>query len=154
MRIANEISARRIVGDQENMPPTSEILIDGRPTGCVVSGAILEAAVEAGDFRLLFMTDDLPYEDALSIHLVDTRWHLLDSALLGAAYSTGSFKGLQLAPPHKVRFRFIGDTDWTVEILPQPGYRLPYLGEPTGVSRKFGFSRHFVVRGRPKPATG
>lgn len=153
MRIANEISARRIAGDAENAPPTSEILIGGRPTGCVVSGAILEAAVEAGDFRLLFMTDDLPYEDALSIHLVDTHWHLLDSALLGAAYSTGSFKGLQLAPPHQVRFRFIGDTAWTVEILPRPGYRLPYLGEPTGVSRKFGFSRHFVVSGNPQPQT-
>lgn len=153
MRIAGEISARRIGGDG-NVPPTSEILVDGRPSGCVVSGAILEAAVEAGEHRLLFLTDDTPFEEMLSIHLLDARWHRLDSAVLGAAYCTGSFEALRLAPPDKVRFRFIGDTDWTIEILPQRGFRLPFVPDATGVSRRFGFSRHFIVRGKPRPEPG
>lgn len=155
MRIASEVSARRVEGEGEadSAPPASEILVDGRATGRVISGALLEAAVEAGENWLLFLTDDVPYEDALSIHLLDTRWHLLDSALLGAAYCTGSFGALRLEPPDKVRFRFIGDTDWTLEILPRREFRLPFVRDATGVSRKFGFSRHFIVRGRPLPAT-
>lgn len=148
MRIANEISLRRL-GHDADVPPTAEVIVDGTPSGCVVAGAILESAVSADGRFLLFLTDDVPYEDALSIHLLDDRLHLLDSATLGAAYSTGSFGGLELRPPRMVRFRFIGEADWTVEILPHPAFRLPLLPEATGVSRSFGFSRHFIVRGKP-----
>lgn len=91
LRIAGEISARRIGGD-ENVPPTSEILVDGRPSGRVVSGAKLEAAVEAGEHRLLFLTDDTPFEEMLSIHLLDARWHRLDSAVLGAPTARAASK--------------------------------------------------------------
>ena len=55
------------------------------------------------------------------------------------------------AEPDTLRFRFIGDTDWSVQVLPEPGFRVPLLSEPTGVSRPLGFSRHFVVRGQPQP---
>lgn len=148
MRIASEISVRRL-GHDDDVPPTAEVLVDGKPSGCVVQGAILEGAVFADGRFLLFLIDDVPYEEALSIHLLDDRLHLLDSATLGAAYSTGSFGGLELRPPRTARFRFIGETDWSVEILPRPAFRLPLLPEAAGVSRGFGFSRHFIVRGKP-----
>lgn len=91
--------------------------------------------------------------------LLDARWHLLDSALLGAAYGTGRFGVLQLEPPDRVRFRFICDTEWTPDLLPRRGFRPPFVRDATDVSRKLGFSRHFsfsrhfIVRGQPLPAT-
>lgn len=151
MRIAGEVSARRIGSDAGAAPPTSEILLDGAPTGAIVSGALLEAAVHADGRWLLFMTDDSPFEEMLSIHLLDDSWRLLDSAVLGGAYSTGSFSALRLVPPGTAHFHFIGDADWSVEILPRAGFRVPFLADASGVSRKLGFSRHFVVRGKPSP---
>lgn len=151
MRIATEVSTRPIEGSTDTSPPASEILVDDTPTGAVVGGAFLEAAIRCNEVFLLFMTDDTPFEEFLSIHLLDGHWQLLDSARLGAAYSTGSFSALRLTPPDSVRFRFIGDTDWTVEMLRRPGFRLPFVGDAPGVSRAIGFSRHFIVRGNPAP---
>lgn len=148
MRTASKVSARRV---ENSDPPESEILIDGRPTGTVVSGAVLEAAVEAGELILVFMTDDEPFEEFLSIHLLDGAGHLLDTAQLGAAYSTGTFSDLRLEAPRRTRFRFFGDTDWTVDILPQRALRLPWPAEAPGVWRRFGFRRHFIVGGKPRP---
>ena len=77
--------------------------------------------------------------------------HLLDSATLGGIYSTGSFSLLASTEPDTLRFRFIGDTDWSVQVLPEAGFRVPLWSEPAGVSRPLGFSRHFIVRGQPQP---
>ena len=154
MRIADDVTTRLIEGQAESEPPQSAVVIGGSPSGTVVPGAVLEAAVRADGCWLLFMTDDTPFEEMLSIHLLDRHGRLLDSALLGGPYSTGSFGALELAPPATIRFRFIGDTVWTVEILPRPAFRLPLIPDAPGVSRKFGFSRHFVVRGKPLPEPG
>ena len=86
--------------------------------------------------------------------MLDERLIMLDAAEIGAPYATRSFSDLELLPPNRVRFRFIGDTDWTVTLLPEPEFRLPLLSEPKAVSRKLGFKRHFVVDGDPKPQSG
>jgi hypothetical protein len=99
------------------------------------------------------MTDDVPFEETLSIHLLDERLDLLDSAFLGAPYSTGSFSDLDIAGSSTVQFRFIGDTTWSVEVLPRPVLRMPFVPDAPGVKRRFGFARHFVVRGKPRPQT-
>ena len=87
----------------------------------------------------------------LSIHLLDGRLDLLDSATLGAPYSTGSFSDLDIEASSTVRFRFIGDTTWSVEVLPHPVFRLPFVPDAPGVRRRAGFARHFIVRGNPQP---
>lgn len=45
--------------------PQSEIIIDGKPTGKIVGGAVLEAALEWNEFVLLLFTDDIPHEETL-----------------------------------------------------------------------------------------
>ena len=88
---------------------------------------------------------------AYVIDLLDADLRLLDSATLGGIYATGSFSPLESAELDTFRFRFIGDTDWSVQVLPEPGFRIPLWSEPTGVSRPVGFTRHFIVRGQPQP---
>ena len=153
IRRATELTIRRVTAGVESNVPESEVLIEGVPRGKFVSGAVLEAALEADGRYLLFMTDDSPFEEMLSIHLLDGRLDVVDSALLGAPYSTGSFSNLDITGPRTVRFRFIGDTTWSVEVLPRPALRLPFVPDAPGVKRPFAFVRHFIVRGEPHPQT-
>lgn len=146
-----EMTTKAINEYAEMAIPESRILIKGEATDKVVTGAILEAAIRWGDYYLLFMTDDIPYEEMLSIHLLDRTLNLLDSVTIGTMYSTGSLSSLELVEPNVVGFRFIGNTDWRIELLAKPVFGLPFLSDPKGVSRKFGFTRHFKVHGHPLP---
>lgn len=142
--------------EQADTPPGVHLQLDGRPAPQPLPGALLEAAFECeglGDARLLlFLTDDVPFEDFLHLHLLDAQLALLDSASLGAPYSTGTF-ALQGEPGARdVRFRFIGEAEWTVTLLDHAETRLPFLGEPAGVHRRFGFSRRFRLSARPLAA--
>ncbi len=153
MRTARELTTRLARGADEGEVPTSEVLVNGTSTGKLISGAVLEAAVQWENRYLLFMTDDTPFEEMLSIHLLDAQMNMLDSALIGSAYSSGAFTMLDLNEPNIVRFRFIGDTLWSIELLSRPGFRVPFISEPPGVKRPVNFSRHFIVRGTPRPQT-
>lgn len=135
----------------EDSAPMAELTVQGRPVPQPLPGAVLEAAFDCEGRTLLFLTDDVPHEDALQVHLLDDRLQLLDSATLSSMYSTGSFELVATEPPRSVRFRFFGGTDWTVELLDEPAMRLPLIGEPRGVHRRLGFTRHFKVHGQPQP---
>jgi hypothetical protein len=154
MHIQANLLLERIPSATENEGPQSEIWLSGQSTHQQVPGANLEACVQWHDKTLLLVTDDVPYEEALRIILLDQDMKMIDAAELGAPYSTGAFKDLMLLPPDALSFRFIGDTTWTVTLLAQPGFRLPFFTEPRGVSRPFGFQRHFVVDGQPVGAGG
>jgi hypothetical protein len=152
MIAAPEVSVRRLPAAPDEAP-RAEVLITGRPTGWRIAGAVLEAAVRCDEKLLLFLTDDVPHEDCLSIHLLDANGNMLDSARLGSAYTTGTFDALLLEPPDHARFRFFGGIEWTLRVLPKPGWRLPLVRDAPGVHRAWGLRRHFVVRGKPRPAT-
>ncbi|WP_211455163.1 hypothetical protein [Collimonas antrihumi] len=81
---SQELTIKIIRDGSASELPKSEIVIDGAPTGKIVSGAILEAAVSWNNFYLLFMTDDIPQEEMLGIYLFDRKLDLVDSATLGA----------------------------------------------------------------------
>lgn len=154
MRIAREIEIRPIAANDLETAPRSEVWLDGRHTGTQVSGAILETAIQtnAGPY-LLFLTDDIPYEDFLSVHLLDADGNRLDSATIGSPYATGTFSLLRMKPPNEVHFTFIGETVWIVESLPRPELRIPILSEPKGVRRGGKLRRHFAVHGGPQSAS-
>jgi hypothetical protein len=154
MQIQANLALKRIPNASGDESPQSEIWRDGQPMHQQVPGAILEACVQWHDKTLLLVTDDVPYEEALRIILLDKDMKMLDVAELGAPYSTGAFKDLMLLPPDALSFRFIGDTTWTVTLLAQPGFRRPFFTEPRGVSRPFGFQRQFVLDGQPVGAGG
>lgn len=150
-QLSQQLTAKAVSAESENEMPVCEIILNGQTTGKTVSGAVLEAVVSWQEFYLLFLSDDIPQEDMLNIHFLDKNLNPLDSAILGSIYSTGSFSSLQLLQPNRVGFRFIGDTDWLIELLPKPVLRLPFITDPPGVRRRFGFSRYFKVHGSPRP---
>ncbi len=147
--LAQELIIKAIVADSEAEISKSEVLLKESPTGKTVSGAVLEAAFKWNDYYLLFMTDDIPQEDMLSIHFLDKNLNLLDSATIGSIYSTGSFTLLEFEESDTVAFRFIGDTEWRVELSARPVLGLPYFSDPKGVQRKLGFKRYFKIYGEP-----
>jgi hypothetical protein len=151
MDIATALTIRCVQASTSAIEPRSEVLCDGRGTGKFIPGAILEAAVQWRDRYLLFATDDIPYEEMLRVLLLDRHFAQLDSARIGAPYSTGTFAALTLTQPDRVSFRFIGATIWTVQLLPRPRLRWPLLSEPPGVRRACGWTRHFIVDGQPIP---
>jgi len=66
-------------------------MLNGAPTGTIVDGAILEAALKWHEYTLLFLTDDIPFEDALRIYLLDEKFNVMDSAQIMWIYATGIF---------------------------------------------------------------
>lgn len=149
----SEVSLRLTSPWTEDALARSAVVAAGRDTGQRVAGEVLEASIQWKDCYLLFVTDAIPFEDSLRIYLFDARWNLLDSAKLGAMYTTGAFSGLELAPPNAVRFRFIGDITWELQLLDRGSPSLPF-SDPKGVSRPFGLTKRFKLRGRPLPETG
>ena len=131
--------------------PSSELLLDGKPSGLIVTGAVLETALAWQGCSIAFFTDDIPYEDMLRIYMFDANMTLVDSAVLGSRYSTGTFAELNLLPPTSLTFRFFGGTVWRLILLDKQEFSLPFLSDPGGVSRKFKFFRHFRIEGKPQP---
>lgn len=128
----------------------SQILLDGQATGKVIEGAYLEAAFRWNDRILLLATDDVPNEETLRIYLLDGELNVLDWARLGAMYSTGHVSALEAVQPDMLRFRFFGDTVWTITLLPAPVFRLPLLSDPRGVRRPLRLRRAFELDGKPQ----
>ena len=139
--------------NNEEDPIYSNLTLLEKGTKCVIRGVLLEAAVKWKDKYLFFTTQDCPFEEMLDIWLFDSNLVELDSVLLGTIYSTGTFEDLQLQSPNFVQFRFIGDTDWKVELFDKHRFSFPMFSEPKGVWRGLKFKRHFRLHGDPKPET-
>lgn len=146
----SEFTARLASPYSDTQLATSELLLDGKPTGLIVDGAVLEAAVKWQGCRIAFFTDDIPFEDMLRIYMFDADMTLVDAAVLGGMYSTGTFADLNLQPPDTLTFRFIGGITWRIVLLAEREFALPFLSDPRGVNRKFKFFRHFRIEGRPQ----
>ncbi len=140
-------------------PPTSdqtaysELMMAGAPTGKVLDGVILEAALTWGPYLLLFVTDDVPYEEILHIYLLDKDLNTQDTAWLGAMYCTGVFSDLDAAGANTVRFRFFGGLAHTLTLLPKPSFALPFFSDPAFIRRPFKWTCRFRLDVQPLPET-
>ena len=129
----------------------SYIVLNGEKTNKKIEGSYLEFCVKSNDKYLVFMTDDIPGEDTLRIHLLDIGLNLIDFAKIGSIYSTGSFRNPVIESQDKIAFNFIGDTKWIVELLAEKETRLPFISSLKGVSRKNMFSQYLRIHGNPQP---
>lgn len=145
-----ELALQPVPAPHDAAPPRSHLVWRGERLAQQVDGIVCEAACAGEGFTLLFTTDDVPFEERLSITLFDPAWRVLDRAALGRMYCTGSFVLLAVEAPRTVRFRFFGDAEWSLGVLAQPQARLPFLGDPAGVSRPPGLSRRFVLHAAPR----
>lgn len=150
---APEYSIRVVTAPTPELTPQSEIVVADVPSGKVVAGAVLRNALRWGQFVLLFLTDDVPFEDALRIYLLDRNLAVVDSVRMGAMYSTGIFSDLDLSEPDTVRFQFFEGLVWTLRLLPEEEFAIPFVSESAGVSRPFKFFRRIRLTARPLPET-
>ena len=142
---APDYAIRVIAPTAPDAPPTSEIIVAGTPTGKVIGGAVLRAALKWNEYALLFLTDDVPFEDTLSIYLIDAELNVVDAAHMYFIYATGIFSDLDLTQDDTVRFRFFAGIAWTLKLLPKKTFVLPIISDPRGVSRPFAFFRMFQI---------
>jgi len=148
MQLTNAITITEISEASEFKQARSEVLLAGHATGIKIPGKILEAALQISESRyLLFLTDDVIYEESLNIVLIDLNSGILDQLLLGGQYSTGSLAELEIID-NTTKFKFIGDTTWRVEVLSSPTVRLPF-SDPRGVTRNSTFKKYLSIRGNP-----
>lgn len=123
----------------------SEVLLNNQSTGIIVPGSVLEAAVEINSDRfLLFITDDILFEESLTIVLCQLEYGILEIVQIGLAYHSGYFKDLILYPD-RLQFHFIGETAWTLRVREKPKLSLPFIGDPTGVQRQPDFRKWIVL---------
>ena len=133
-------------------PAAHEVVIDGRATGFTVPAQCIEAAIGVDESRLLLLlTDDVPFEEALLIVLIDLQQGVKEILTLGGAYTTGRFEDLTLFA-QAVEFSFIGDTTWRVEIAERPFFRFPFVGDPRGIWRPVARKHYILVSADPPPA--
>lgn len=145
MQPATGLSLQRLPDTAAGLPRAA-LLRDGRPGGCVIDGAQLEAALRWPDgWTLLIANADCPFEESLHLSLLDAHDRVIDRAGIGVAYANGWFRDLRLLPPDTVCFRFLGDGEWSLRRLPRCGWRMPLFSEPVGVWRRFGWRRWFVI---------
>jgi hypothetical protein len=145
MTKADGFSVKACSPSAGDKPPTCQLFYKGHDTGTRLPGALLEASFRVGDEWLLFLTDDIPFEESLEICLLDSKFQVADRATLAAPYAAGNFADLKVLSNHRLQFRFLGQGVWRLELLPDAAFRLPFVSEPLGVTRPFGFSRRFVL---------
>jgi hypothetical protein len=149
---ATGYSIRLVAPLKPDLPPTSELWAAGGPTGVIVSGAVFEVALRWGEYLLLFLTDDVPFEDGLNIHLLDKNLKVVDSAHMAFMYSTGIFSDLDLTQSDSVSFCFFGGMVWTLKLFSKKKFAFPIISDPLSVSRPFKFSRMFQIDRRNLPS--
>lgn len=128
----------------------SEIFIENHPTGIIIPGKVLEAAIRVDVKRyLLFVTDDVIFEEMLTILLLDLSEGIVEELTIGGAYTSGHFENLTVSP-HSTSFNFIGDTMWTVKVLESSMINVPF-SDPRGVSRPRRLRKYIDISANPAP---
>ncbi|WP_227510310.1 hypothetical protein [Marinobacter excellens] len=127
---------------------TSFATIAGRTSEEPLEGTVLEACIQHGNRYLLFLTDGIPFEDSLHIHLLDEDLDRIDTVTLGAPYTTGHFRNLKCEDFSGITFEFFGDCVWEIVISPKKRLRLPFVSGPKGVSWLKGWFHVLELRAR------
>lgn len=151
MKQVNSISLVKVQEATDLSQAQSNVVINGNSTDIIVPGQILEAAVQVNDHRyILFLTDDIIFEESLTIALIDVKDGVKEIVRLGNEYSMGSFEVLSVTVD-SINFRFIGNFLWTVNTVDSPRLRLPFNSDPKGVKREAGLKKYMTISATPAP---
>ncbi|MGH8083979.1 MAG: hypothetical protein ACREPV_01710 [Lysobacter sp.] len=105
----------------------------GKPTGAKVSGYRLLHQFEVSDGYLLVADYDCPYEEEVSITLLDRDFHVLDHRSIGAPYSSYLLKSIDWRDPRHFVISFQGIADhWQFIIEP---WGIPFIRRRLGMKR-------------------
>lgn len=151
MQQINSISLIRVREATDFSQAQSDVVLNGNSTGIIVPGQVLEVAVQVNEQRyILFLTDDIIFEESLTIALIDARDGVKEIVRLGNEYSTGSVKDLSVSTD-SITFRFIGDSLWTIKTVDSSRLGLPFGSDPKGVKREAGLKKYMTISAIPAP---
>ncbi len=138
---------RQIKHPEENW--SSRLFHKGFDTGVVLKGLILEAQFVCGHHYLLFLTHDCPFEETLSIYLLDQSFNVLDRAEIFSMFTMGIFGDLKIENEREVSFTlFSSEEKFALTVLQAPqrvlthGLKVP-IRRPFSIfaKRYFGLCR-------------
>ncbi|PWF21448.1 hypothetical protein [Corticimicrobacter populi] len=93
------------------------------PTGAVTTvlfGRQLDACVATPLHYILFLSNDLIYDERLHIYLVDTQATVLDQARLGALDTAAFLSELTMDSAERIQFSFFGGDCWEILLHETP----------------------------------
>ncbi|ERK08076.1 hypothetical protein L579_2155 [Pantoea sp. AS-PWVM4] len=97
---------------------------------------------------MIFTTDDILFEESLTITLISREQGVIEIAHLGGEYASGVFENAS-TDEESVHFQFIDDVRWTVKISKSPHLRIPFLSDPRGVKRPSGLKTYMTFSTHP-----
>lgn len=148
MRIFNDITAQVITDNEKNQKLF--ILLNNKPLNIIVDGCFLNAVVEVDINKfILFVTSDCPFEETLSVYLIDTMNALvLDSLWMGLMYETDIFLGVKIENDNII-FKFISNKLWCLTYLKHGFFSISYFLEELRnpiVHRKLSIKYHLKIK--------
>lgn len=114
--------------DPNEDAPRSRLVFRGELTPQRVAGVTLEAQFRINDKYLLLVTEDVPYEEALHVYLLDDRLRILDELELSNTYTPGILRDLRVIAADELEFAFFGEDRWRLQVYDAPRRRL--IGNP------------------------
>jgi len=104
--------------------PRSALLFDGKDTGIVVDGLMLEKQIQLSAGYLLLLTENCPYEEGLHIYLLDQDLRVLDGIELSQPYAPALLSGFTCDAENSFSFSFFGEERWRLALLKSPARML------------------------------
>lgn len=145
MRAVDFLSVRRLPVPAGE-PPVCDLYAHGAPVGRSLGGAVMAAAFAVDEFYLLFMIDDVPREEGLTIHLLDrVDYQAVESVGLAWPYAAGRLRDVEIIDSRSMYFRFFTERV-CLTVLRRAGWRWPFIPDFVGVFRPFGIRRRMRLR--------
>lgn len=125
--------------------PCLQLMKDDHPSGALLKGTLIEAQYQLDDGRyLLFITDDVPYEETLRIFLIASNAEVLDSLEFGGYLDNGTLEDLNIVGEQTIEFNFIHKKRCRLTVESDSGWKKPLTFTP-GVSRPGGLMKRYLA---------
>lgn len=125
--------------------PHLQLLRDNQPFGEPLKGALIEAQYQVDEQRyLLFVTDDVPYEETLRLYLINRDAEILDSLEFGGYLANGALEDLHIVDKQTIEFSFIHLKRCRLTVKDESGWEKPLALTP-GVRRPGGIRKRYLA---------
>ncbi|GAA3928927.1 hypothetical protein [Litoribacillus peritrichatus] len=124
--------------------PLVQLTFGGNDVGSPVKGACLAQQYHLSELGyLLFLTDNVPYEETLRIYLVTEEAKVIDELEFGGNMVTGTLDIIDLNGKDTIVFSFIHEANCRLQVLSTPKWSKPLVFTP-GVRRNGSLRKHYL----------
>ena len=145
MEKSDQISSKLLKSSDDSQIPSLQLMRGGQPFGEPLKGALIEAQYRVdGQRHLLFVTDDVPYEETLRVYLISSDAKVLDSLEFGGYLDNGTLEDLNVIDENTIEFSFIHKKRCRLTVESRSEWKKPLAFTP-GVSRPGGFGKRYLT---------